>query len=316
MYFALNYWSVTLLARTNGAITVFKIIIPILTAVALLDAGFHPGNFTNPTLGGFAPYGWSSVLTAISTSGIITGVVCMASSSHMIYAMERNKTMPAILGRIHPQSGIPRVSMWFNLGVAFIFLFFFRGWGALAAVISVMTVISFLTGPICVAALRRVAPDMHRPLRVKGLSWIAPVAFVCASEVLYWSCWPLTGEIIVLMVAALPVYCYYQHRAGWPNFARELNGAWLLSMLGSSAFGGMNVIPYGWDLTLVAVVSLEFYHWGVRSGWCTPYLNERHAERRAFAAADDEVCDTTGIDNPLPCRHNSIVLLSSSQTTI
>ena len=38
---------------------------------------------------------------------------------------------------------------------------------------------------------------------------IAPFAFVCASMVLYWAKWPLTGEIILLMVVALPVYFYY-----------------------------------------------------------------------------------------------------------
>ena len=71
----------------------------------------------------------------------------------MIYAMERSGTVPEVLGRVHPNYGIPRPAMWFNLLVSFIFLFFFRGWGKLAAVISVATIITYLVVPISVMVL-------------------------------------------------------------------------------------------------------------------------------------------------------------------
>src|ERR1700686_4977718 len=117
----------------------------------------------------------------------------MATTSRMIYAMERNNTLPKILGNVHPLYGVPRPAMFFNLGVAFVFLFFFRGWSSLAAVISVATVISYVTGPVSVMALRRHAPELRRPLTIGGMHVIAPFAFVCASLILYWARWPLTG---------------------------------------------------------------------------------------------------------------------------
>ena len=89
--------------------------------------------------------------------------------------------------------------MWFNLLVSFVFLFFFRGWGKLAAVISVATIITYLVVPVSVMALRRVAPNMHRPLRVLGLSILAPIAFVLATLMFYWARWPYTGEIMLLL---------------------------------------------------------------------------------------------------------------------
>ena len=55
--------------------------------------------------------------------------------------------------------GVPRPAMWLNLAVSFLFLFFFRGWGTLAAVISVATIISYLTGPVSAMTLRRTAPN-------------------------------------------------------------------------------------------------------------------------------------------------------------
>ncbi|GAB3627766.1 amino acid:proton symporter [Pandoraea terrae] len=381
VYFMLNYWGVKLFAKANTLITLFKFAIPALTIAGLMISGFHTENFAAPAQGGFAPYGWSAVLTAVATSGIVfafngfqspvnlageardpgrsipfavvgsillatviylllqvaflgalspaqlaggwhmvsfkspfaelaialglnwlaivlyfdaflspsgTGTTYMATTSRMIYAMERNRTLPALFGNIHPIYGVPRQAMWFNLAVSFVFMFFFRGWDSLAAVISVATVISYLTGPISVMALRSAAPELHRPLRVSGMSLIAPFAFVCASLILYWARWPLTGQIIVLVVVALPVYFYYQAKAGWRDFGRDLKASWwmiaylpalaLCSFIGSHEFGGLGILPYGWDMAIVAVLSLAFYHWGVKSGWRTPYLSEEREE--------------------------------------
>ena len=50
-----NLMGIRLLARTNSAITVFKLGIPALAAVALFAVSFHPGNVT--AAGGFAVHG-------------------------------------------------------------------------------------------------------------------------------------------------------------------------------------------------------------------------------------------------------------------
>ncbi|WP_028208746.1 APC family permease, partial [Paraburkholderia nodosa] len=209
----------------------------------------------------------------------------MATTSRMIYAMERNNTMPKMFGNVHPFYGVPRNAMWFNLLVSFIFMFFFRGWSSLAAVISVATVISYLTGPISLMALKRAASDIERPLSVPFMKVIAPFAFVCASMILYWAKWPLTGEIILLMVVALPVYFYFQRKQGFEGWGQDLKAAWwlcaylpimaLLSLIGSKEFGGAGLLPYGWDMLVVALIALVFYYWGVNSGYRSPYLAER-----------------------------------------
>jgi amino acid transporter len=214
----------------------------------------------------------------VSPSG--TGTTYTATTARMIYAMERNGTVPKILGHVHPRYGIPRPAMWFNLLVSFIFLFRFPGWSRLAAVISVATIITYLVVPISVMVLRRTAPNLHRPLRVPGLPVLAPLAFVLATLMLFWARWPHTGEIMLLLILPMPVYLYYQHRAGWPTFERQLRASWwlliylltitALSWAGSKEFEGHDYIHYGWDQLCVAVASLFFYFWGVRSGWRTP----------------------------------------------
>jgi len=382
VYFLVNFWSVKLFARTNSAITVFKLIVPAATAIALIATQFNKGNFSIGAHGGTHAFSLPAVLTAVAISGIVfsyngfqspvnlagearnpgrsvpfgvlgsialatvvylllqvgfigavdpaliaekgwaalnysspfaqlalavnlnwlalllyadafvspsgTGITYTATTARMIYGMERNGTLPKVLGRVHPVYGVPRPAMWFNLGVAYIFLFCFRGWATLAAVISVATIISYLTGPASVVSLRRTAPELHRPFKLPGLQAIAVVAFVFSAELLYWAKWPLTGEIILLVVAALPVYFYYQAKQGWPDFGRQLAGAWwliaylpviaLVSYCGSAQFGGKDYIPFGWDLAVVAVIGVAFYFWGISSGWRTPAVEAAHGE--------------------------------------
>ncbi|MDQ0011435.1 amino acid transporter [Luteibacter jiangsuensis] len=375
VYFFLNFWSVKLFAKSNTAITVFKLVVPAATGIALIATSYNPGNFDIGAHGGTHAIDISSILTAVAISGIVfsfngfqspvnlagearnpgrsvplavigsillatvvyvllqvafigavppdqlgngwagleyaspfaqlatalminwmaillyadafvspsgTGATYTATTARMIYAMERNGQLPKIFGHIHPRFGIPRPAMWLNLVVSFIFLFFFRGWGTLAAVISVSTIISYLTGPVSVMTLRRTAPELKRPLRIPGLPVLAALAFIFATELLYWAKWPLTGEIILLMVVALPIYFYYTAKSGWEDFSRHLKGAWwlivylpviaLVSWAGSKTFGGHDYIPYGYDLALVAVLGAIFYFWGIATGWRTPMV--------------------------------------------
>jgi amino acid transporter len=217
----------------------------------------------------------------VSPSG--TGITYTATTARMIYGMERSGSIPRVFGRVHDRFGIPRPAMWFNLLVAFAFLYFFRGWDRLAAVISVATIITYLVAPVSVSVLRRTAPDLKRPLRIPELNVLAPTAFVLATLMLYWARWPHTGQIMLLLILPMPVYLYYQAKSGWADFARHLKGAyWLIAYLaavvalswaGSKQFEGHGYIGYGWDQLSVAVVALAFFHWGVHSGWQTPALS-------------------------------------------
>jgi amino acid transporter len=65
----LNWYGVRLFARVNLVITWLKFIVPAITVIALFASGFHSSNLTSA--GGFAPYGWSAVLSAIASGGLI-----------------------------------------------------------------------------------------------------------------------------------------------------------------------------------------------------------------------------------------------------
>jgi amino acid transporter len=69
VFVALNWFSVMLFARVNVLLTVFKFVVPTLTAILLLASSFDTSHFSGP--GGIAPYGWAAALSAIASGGII-----------------------------------------------------------------------------------------------------------------------------------------------------------------------------------------------------------------------------------------------------
>ncbi|HEY3685858.1 MAG TPA: APC family permease [Streptosporangiaceae bacterium] len=252
---------------------------------ALLAHGWSGLNFTSP----FADLAiawnlnWLAILlyagAFVSPAG--AGMAYTATSARLVQGIEDNGYFPHVLGRIHPRFGVPRPALWLSLGVSFVFLALFRGWGTLAEVISVAMIISYVTGPVSVAVLRRTEPNLPRPARIAGLHILAPLGFVAASLLLYWSRWPLTGEIIGIIALGIPIYVYYTWKQRGLGFSpHERAGVWLvcylawialLSWLGSRTFGGIGLIPYGADMAVVALSSLGFYYWGVHSGWRNPF---------------------------------------------
>lgn len=373
-FFLLNYWTLQLFLRSMTFITIFKLVVPILSVACIMWAGFHPGNFGHD-MQSFAPYGWHAILIAVSTGGVIfafngfqsvvnfageaknphrtipaaliscilvclliylilqvgfigaltpsdlangwhglnfsspfvqlaisfnlnlialllyvdavvspsgTGITYMGSTARMLFGMQRNGYMPKIVGQLHPVFGIPRNAMWVSLILGFVFLWIFRGWGNLANVISIMNTLSYVAGPLAAIGLRKVAPDWKSPCQIKGMTVIAPISFVVISLIVFWSRWPLTGEVLMVIFGGLIIYLYYQIQNDWSQTQQHLkSGIWfvaylltmaLLSWLGSTDFGGINWIHSPYDELSVAVAALGFYRWGAASAWKTPLL--------------------------------------------
>ncbi|MFF1838681.1 APC family permease [Streptomyces sp. NPDC058231] len=69
---ALNWFAVRMFARLNNLVSVFKVVVPVVTVVALFLSGTHSGRLTDH--GGFAPYGYAACLTALAGGGIVYSV--------------------------------------------------------------------------------------------------------------------------------------------------------------------------------------------------------------------------------------------------
>jgi amino acid transporter len=97
---ALNWYGVRLFGRVNNTLTIIKIAVPTLTVVALIASGFHAANLTGH--GGFAPYGYGAVLSALAGGGIVYSVNgFQAPVDFSGEARDPRRTVPlAVLGSI------------------------------------------------------------------------------------------------------------------------------------------------------------------------------------------------------------------------
>lgn len=252
-----------------------------LSPATLLKTGWQHLNFTSPFADMAMLLGiyWLCVLLYLDAfvSPFGTGVSFAATTARALAAFSANHHAPKALGHISPKYGTPRVAMGVNFVIACVMVLCFRSWATLASVISTATLIAYLTGPTTAVALRRLAPDFRRPIRLKALNWLAPLSFVLASLAAYWAMWPTTIEVIFVVALGLPLYLYYEAKTNWHNGLAQLKAsAWLLcylvflavvSYFGSSQFGGINWLPYPLDFGVVIIASLAFYVWGVKSAY-------------------------------------------------
>lgn len=64
-----NYFGIRLFERINTGFTVWKLVIPAVTIIALLSMSYHAENFSH--FGGFMPYGWKGIMAAMSSGGVL-----------------------------------------------------------------------------------------------------------------------------------------------------------------------------------------------------------------------------------------------------
>jgi amino acid transporter len=143
-------------------------------------------------------------------------------------------------------------------------------------VVSAALVLSYAVAPITVAALRRSAPEMPRPFRVRCFGLLGPVSFVIATLIVYWSSWQTVSWLLGLQIVLFGIYvlCRLPSPDGRARLRQEVySSSWLiayyaliilLSWLGT--FGGRGIIAHPWDTVAVAVAGLVIYYWGACTG--------------------------------------------------
>ncbi|MCH6165119.1 APC family permease [Pseudonocardia alaniniphila] len=234
--------------------------------------------------GDFGPYatiattlglGWLTVIlytdAFLSPSG--AGLVYVGTSARLSYAMGYSGQVPRSVARISKR-GVPWVSLLISFVVGIICFLPFPSWQGFVGLVTSAVVLMYGFAPVTLMALRRSDPDRERPYRLKGAAVIAPLAFVAASEIIYWTAWPTVEKLLILVAAGLVIFGLY-HAFGphtdrrQPLDARSMLwilpwfiGLGMISYLGQ--YGGIGLIPPWVDLGVVAVFALAVFHVGER----------------------------------------------------
>lgn len=140
------------------------------------------------------------------------------------------------------------------------------GWNIMMGFLTSLMTFTYTIGPICLIALREQAPLQHRPFRLPCATLWGTVAFYFCTVFSYFNGWDIISKLGVSFMAGFVVLIGYRlcsknivkpklrWKASlwiWPY----IGGLTLLSYLGSFG-GGKNIIPFGWDLVVLAFFSV------------------------------------------------------------
>ncbi len=222
--------------------------------------------------------GWLAFLVVcdavISPSGC--GNIYMNAAPRVVYGWARGGTFFKLFTRVDAKSGIPRPALWLTLILAVFWTLPFPSWAAMIRVVSAALVLSYAVAPVTTAALRRIAPDLSRPFKVRGFAVLGPLSFVVAALIVYWSDWSTLSWLLGLQIVLYAIYVAYvaRDRSRRADLVRDVRASlWLIgfyallmvvSWLGS--FGGLGVIGSPWDSVLTAVIAVLAYYWGAYAG--------------------------------------------------
>ncbi|WP_018335375.1 APC family permease [Actinomycetospora chiangmaiensis] len=242
-------------------------------APALLG-GWHGVNFDSPFADlamvlGLTWLSWTLIADSmLSPSG--SGIVFTAANARNVFGLAKNGFFPSWLTGLNAR-GVPARALAVNFVIGLAYLLPLPSWHSIISVTGSIAAFTFQIGSVSLIAFRR-SGLTRQDTRLRGMTVIAPVAFVVSSLVIFWVAWPKLRVAMAITVIGVLVYVVVWLRSGRP--AGQLAGGWwlvvylagitVLSALGS--FDGADLVPAPWDSVVVAVFALAVYSWGVRSG--------------------------------------------------
>ncbi|HEV2377402.1 MAG TPA: APC family permease [Streptosporangiaceae bacterium] len=216
-------------------------------------------------------FGWLSLILRldgfISPAG--TGLIYMTSTSRVGYGLGRNRYYPQIFTRVDSR-GVPWVSLILAFVLGLAFLLPFPSWHSLVSLVTAASVLMYAGAPLSMGAFRRQVPEADRPYRMPAARVLAPIAFIIANLIIYWSgfetLWKLGIAMVVGYVLIGLSMAFDKDRppldwkaAQWLPVYLIVMG--LISWQGQYGPDNTGRIGFGWDILVVTLFSLGIYYW-------------------------------------------------------
>jgi amino acid transporter len=129
-----------------------------------------------------------------------TGLIYLTSSSRLSFGLSKNGYVPTAFEKTDQRTRVPVVGVVFAAIIGLLFLLPFPSWGALVSIVTSASVLMYAAAPLALAALRRQKPELPRVYRLPFAELLAPLAFVFATWIIYWSGWQTNTTLMVAML--------------------------------------------------------------------------------------------------------------------
>ncbi|MBV9207643.1 MAG: APC family permease [Actinobacteria bacterium] len=216
----------------------------------------------------------------VSPSG--TGLIYTTGTSRVSYGLARNRYYPQIFGRVS-RNGIPWVGLIFAFLFGLLFLLPFPSWHSLVGLITGASVLMYAGAPLSVGAFRGQVPEASRPYRMPAAAILAPLAFIVADLLIYWSGFEVVWKLGIVLIIGyvligigmamdsqrppldwksavwLPVWLIGLGIISWQG---QYSGQSSKTPLPPTSTGH---IGFWWDMLIVALFSLAIWFWAMRT---------------------------------------------------
>ena len=159
----------------------------------------------------FATFGaFATILlidAVISPSG--TGWIYMGTSTRVLYGLSTDGYLPSRIHKVEEKTGVPILALILSVVIGSIFIAPFPSWYLLVGFISSATVFTYIMGGVALRHFRKTVKELHRPFKLPVSSIIAPVGFVSAALIVYWSGYFLEMVLVFAILAGLPIYIMF-----------------------------------------------------------------------------------------------------------
>lgn len=180
-----------------------------------------------------------------------TTFVYTAATSRILYGMALNNHLPKVFLKVN-RHNIPYVTLYANFLVGGLAFLPFPGWQKLVAFLSSASILSYGIGPICLLAMRKLQPNMHRPFRLSHSLILSHIAFYVCNLMLYWCGFSIIWKLDVALLVGLGFYLAYHRTSPFASgsslvwFVMYMSSLTLISYLGS--FGGTGLLQFPLDI--------------------------------------------------------------------
>jgi amino acid transporter len=188
-----------------------------------------------------------------------TTLVYTAATSRILYGMAENKHLPAFFLKLNRHK-IPYVTLYINFLVGSLSFLPFPGWQKMVAFLSSASILSYGAGPICLLAMRKLQPNMHRPFKLSGSMVISHFAFFVCNLMLYWCGFSTMWKLCLALGIALVLTLAFQRKSIF-NCSRSLY--WFLAYMGIllglsyiGSFGGIGLLTFPGDIFIILPFSV------------------------------------------------------------
>lgn len=215
---------------------------------------------------------WWAIILYIDAivSPLGTAFIYATASPRIIMAAGEMGNAPKQVVKLN-KSGVPWIGLIVTWIIGAIFFFPFPSWSKLVSAVELITVLSYMIGPVILLHLRSALPDYQRPFKLKAVRLVSVIAFIFSNWIIYWTGY---GTVKVLFsLVAVYVICYLAwyfikrkplSQLGWQQawwLVPYFIGMWLISWFGPTfkpmeGIGLYNFFTGMWIIVVFSVVIL------------------------------------------------------------